>query len=168
MAFTDVLLPEFDLEMATTRRVIAAVRDENASFRPHPRSTSMADLAVHVANLVTWVPIALESMEFDVHPPGGERWKAPKFESAAALVKAFDANVSKARAAIADATDVKLAIPWSFKRAGAAIFTQPRAAVLRGFVMNHMIHHRGQLTVYLRLCEIPVPSVYGPTADTPM
>jgi uncharacterized damage-inducible protein DinB len=109
----------------------------------------------------------LKSTEFDLAPPGGPRFSPPKFESAAATLAIFELNSRAARAALATASDSDLMVTWTLKSGGHPIFTMPRIACVRSFVLNHLIHHRGQLTVYLRLCDIAVPSVYGPTADNP-
>jgi uncharacterized damage-inducible protein DinB len=161
----DALLPELEQELATTRTVLAAVPESHTGFRPHPKSWTLGELALHVANVLTWLPATLESTELDLQTPGGAPLPSPVFRSAAATLETFEANASAARAALARATDAEMAVPWTLKKAGRALFTLPRAACVRSFVMNHLIHHRGQLTVYLRICDVPVPPVYGPTAD---
>jgi len=165
MAIRDALLPELDQELAATRRVLAVVPESKVAFRPHPKSWTLGELALHVANVLTWLPMTLRSTEFDLSPPGGPTFVPPKFESAAATVRVFDENARAARAALAEATDAALAVPWTLKRHGEALFTLPRVACVRSFVLNHHIHHRGQLTVVLRLCDVPLPPIYGPTAD---
>ena len=165
MALRDALLPELDQELATTRALLALVPASRTSFRPHARSWTLGELALHLANLLTWLPLTLERTELDLDPPGGPRFVPPSFESAAATLATFDGNARAARAALARASDQDLAVPWTLRRRGQALFTLSRAACLRSFVLNHLIHHRGQLTVYLRLCDVPLPPVYGPTAD---
>ena len=165
MALRDPLLPELDQELATTRKLLAAVPESKTSFRPHPRSWTLGELSLHLANLLTWLPATLEKTELDLDPPGGPKFVPPRFESAAATLRTFDANARTAKAALAEATDAQLGVPWTLKKNGQAMFTLPRAACVRSFVMNHLIHHRGQLTVYLRLVDVPLPPVYGPTAD---
>jgi len=155
------MLPEFDHEMATTRRVIACVPDEALGYRPHEKSFSLGDLATHVVNIPTWVGVTIDQDVLDMAgefptPPTGKRDE---------LLAIFDANVAAARAKLASADDATLMAPWTLKSGEQVHMTMPRVAVLRGFVLNHMIHHRGQLTVYLRLRDVPLPSVYGPTAD---
>jgi uncharacterized damage-inducible protein DinB len=164
----DNLLPEFDHEMATTRTVLALVRDEDADWKPHTKSFSMGDLALHITNLPQWAGLTLTATEYDMNPPGGSDDPPRRFESSAALLDVFDANVKAAREVIANTSDDDFAVGWTLKNDGHDIFTQPRIGVMRGFIMNHIIHHRGQLTVYLRLRDIPLPMVYGPTADTKM
>ena len=165
MAIRDALLPELDQEFATTRSVLALVPESKTSFRPHKKSWTLGELSLHLANLLTWLPSTLKSTELDLAPPGGPSFTPPKFESAAATLRMFDETSRAARAALAAASDTDLMVPWTLKRKGQALFTLPRVACVRSFVMNHLIHHRGQLTVYLRLCDVPLPPVYGPTAD---
>ncbi len=164
MNLSEMLLPELDQESKTTRTLLERIPAERCAWRPHAKSWTLGDLSVHLANLPSWVSLTLGTSEFDVNPPGGAR-KNEAFESPAETLRRFDANVFKARASLAAATDAELAKPWSLKNGGAALFTMPKSACLRFFVLNHLVHHRGQLTVYLRLCDVPLPKVYGPTAD---
>ena len=168
MALADSLLPEFDQELATTRRVLEACPADRADWKPHPKSFSVGELGLHIANLLTWAGRTLEATEYDVDPPDGSAAPAPVFESVAANLTRFDQNSAAARASIANATDEDLKVHWTLKHAGRELFTLPRLACLRSFILNHLIHHRGQLTVYLRQLEVPLPQVYGPTADAPM
>jgi uncharacterized damage-inducible protein DinB len=165
MAIRDALLPELDQELATTRKLLAAVPEAKTSFRPHPKSWTLGELGLHLANLLTWLPATLKSTELDLDPPGGPKFVPPRFESAAATLRFFDETARAAQNSLASATDAELQVPWTLKKHGVTLFTLPRAACVRSFVMNHMIHHRGQFTVYLRLCDIPLPPIYGPTAD---
>jgi uncharacterized damage-inducible protein DinB len=158
------ILPEFDQEMKSTRAMIALVDDSIAGWKPHEKSWTTGELALHLANLPTWVTIALGGKEFDMDPAGGK--PAPRrWESRATMLAAFDANVSAARAAIEATPDDAMMVGWSLKKGGVTIFTIPRVAVLRSFVLNHTIHHRGQLSVCLRMRDVPLPAIYGPTAD---
>ena len=166
MPIAQALLPEFDHEIATTRSLLERVPEDRADFRPHPRSTALGPLAVHVANLVGLGTRIVSLTEVDMNPPGGPGFTPPRFSTTAALLETFDANAAKSREAIAGASDQALMETWTLKNGGSTIFAMPRAAVLRTMVMNHMIHHRGQLSVYLRLRDVPLPSIYGPTADT--
>jgi uncharacterized damage-inducible protein DinB len=165
MALRDALLPEFDSEMASTRKVLERVPVENADFKPHAKSGSLGWLAWHVADLPHWVVETIDKDELDFAPVGVARPAPPKVESREALLASFDQKVAAARIAIAGASDDHLAKPWTLKAGGHTIFSMPRAAVLRSFVMNHLIHHRAQLGVYLRLNDVPVPGMYGPSAD---
>jgi uncharacterized damage-inducible protein DinB len=168
MSFADSFLPEFDREMQTTRALLERVPLENATWKPHTRSAALGGLASHLANLAGFgVPIVNQD-ELDFAPPGSPAG-APvqaQYASKDELLGAFDRNVAGTRAAIQQLPDSGVATPWSLKHGGNVIFTLPRAAVLRTLMMNHIIHHRGQLSVYLRLNEVPLPSIYGPTADT--
>lgn len=161
------LLPEFDQEMAGTRKVLERMTEALASYKPHAKSFSAGDLALHIANLAGWAEVTMNQTELDMNPPGGPAWTPPKYESAAVTLATFDANVAKARAAL-DTSDANYQVAWTLKDKGNALFSLPRAAVVRTFVMNHIIHHRAQLTVYQRINNIPVPSLYGPSADEGM
>lgn len=165
MAIAESLLPEFDHEMATTRALLERVPEDRAAWTPHPRSTGLGALAAHLAQLPGMAAMVIGQDEVDMNPPGGPGYTPPGFTTTAALLELFDANVARSRAAIAGAADEAMGVSWSLKNGGHTIFSMPRVAVLRSFVMNHIIHHRGQLSVYLRLNEVPLPSIYGPTAD---
>jgi uncharacterized damage-inducible protein DinB len=161
MPLTDALLPEFDHEMTTTRKLLECVPEDRFDWKPHARSMSLGDLATHLANLASWGRTTLEQSELDVAatPP------APAMTSRRQLLATFDENVAATRAALAGRSDAELMVPWALKREGKTIFSMPKAAVWRSFVLNHLIHHRGQLSVYLRLQDVPLPSIYGPSAD---
>jgi uncharacterized damage-inducible protein DinB len=161
MALNQALLPEFDNEMATTRKVLERVPDDKLGWKPHDKSMSMSKLATHLATIGGFVPAILGQDFFDVKnsPPN------PDLGSRKEILSTFDQRTAEARKFIAGASDEQLMKPWSLKLDGKTIFSAPRAAVLRGFFMNHSIHHRGQLSVYLRLNNVPVPSIYGPSAD---
>ena len=161
MAIADALLPEFDHEVATTRRLLERVPDGKFDWKPHQKSMSLGQLASHVATIANWGSTTLNASEFDMR---GD-FTAPYFDTRAGVLAAFDKEAAAMRAALAGKNDAELMTPWSLKRDGKAIFTMPKAAVLRSFVMNHLVHHRGQLSVYLRLNDVAVPSMYGPSAD---
>lgn len=165
MPIAQMLLPEFDQEAATTRKVLDRCPEDKYAWKPHEKSFSMAELATHVANVSGWVPLTMSADSFDINPPGAPPYKEEPVTSRAELLKKFDENTAAARAAIASATDEQMRQPWSLLSGGETMFTMPRSAVLRSMIMNHAIHHRAQLTVYLRLNDVPVPSVYGPSAD---
>ena len=164
MTISNSLLPEFDNEMKNTRKTLERVPDDKFAWKPHDKSFPMGGLATHLANLPSWGGLALTSDSFDV-APGGEQMKTPQFNSTQDVLKAFDENVAATRAAIEAAADEQLFKPWTLQSNGNALMTMPKIAVLRNFVLNHTIHHRAQLGVYLRLNDIPVPSIYGPSAD---
>lgn len=166
MAIIDALLPEFDQEMANTRRVLERVPDDRLDWRPHPKSSTMGALATHLAMLPGWTVETLHRDELDLMPVGKEPPPRPEeAKSREELLSRFDVAVGGARAALAEATDAALFENWRLLSAGNQLLSLPRAAVLRGFVLSHMIHHRAQLGVYLRLNDIPVPAIYGPSAD---
>jgi uncharacterized damage-inducible protein DinB len=160
------LLPEFDHEAGTTRTLLERVPEGRAAWKPHVKSMSLGELAVHIANIPAWAMTTLQDTEFDVNPPGGSSWVPPQFQSVSGTVSAFDENAKKARARLAAVSNAEMMVPWTLKNGGKAVFSMPRVAVFRSFIMNHAIHHRGQLSVYLRLCDVPLPSIYGPSADT--
>lgn len=168
MAFADVFLPEFDHEMQTTRSLLERVPFDKSAWKPHHKSTGLGDLASHIANLSGFGEMIATTDERNFGNPGpdGKPQMPPVFSNTNDLLSAFDANVSKSRSAIKGLADEKLGDPWTLRMGDHVIFTLPRAAVLRSMLMNHMIHHRGQLSVYLRLNDVPLPSIYGPTADT--
>lgn len=165
MGLSEMLLPEFDQEMANTRKTLERIPEDKLDWRPHEKSATMIGLATHIANLVSWVPLSINEDSFDLAPPGEPPRKFPPANSLGEALDIFDKNVVAARAAIVEASDEQLFKSWSLLSGGNAIFTLPRIAAVRSFVMNHGIHHRAQLGVYLRLNDVPVPSIYGPSAD---
>jgi uncharacterized damage-inducible protein DinB len=167
MAIAGSMLPEFDHEMANTRKTLERVPDGKFGWKPHDKSFAMGVLASHLANLPGWTNVTIDMDKFDM-APGGNPIKTPECTNSQELLKAFDENVSKARASLVGASDEHLMKAWTLAAAGQDIMSMPRVGVLRSFVMNHIIHHRAQLGVYLRLNDIPVPSIYGPSADETM
>jgi uncharacterized damage-inducible protein DinB len=165
MGLSESLLPEFDNEMANTRKTLERVPHDRPDWKPHEKSTAIGGLATHLSNIPTWAVYTIGQDSLDLAPEGKPLPPAELLTSKEALLTTFDANVAKARAAIAGATDAEFFKPWSLMTNGNTILTMPKIAVLRNFVMNHLIHHRAQLGVYLRLNDIPVPSIYGPSAD---
>jgi uncharacterized damage-inducible protein DinB len=165
MKISEALLPEFDQEMANTRKTLERVPDDKLGWKPHPKSFAMGPLAQHIATMVGWATDTIEKDSFDVAPPGAPPYQPPPVNSRADLLVVFDEGVAKARAALAGASDEHLMKPWSLLNGGKPMMTMPRVVVIRSFVLNHTIHHRAQLGVYLRLNDIPVPSIYGPSAD---
>ena len=165
MTFADTLLPEFDKEMANTRKVLERIPEDKLGWRAHPKSNTIGWNANHVADLVNWLAQALTRPSLDVAPVGGEPYPFPKLTSRREILDLFDRNVAAARTAITALRDEEMVQMWTLLRAGQPIFTMPRAAVVRGVVLNHLIHHRAHLCVYLRLNGIPVPGMYGPSGD---
>jgi uncharacterized damage-inducible protein DinB len=164
MPIKDALLPEFDHEMGSTRRVLERVPAADLAWTPHEKSFSMGKLAWHISNIPNWIHSTLDLSVFDLASIGDDaRPKEPG--SVGAVLAAFDDSVKRARAKIAEQTDAAFLSPWTLKQDGQEMFTMPKLSVVRSFVMNHIIHHRGQLTVYLRLRNVPLPALYGPSAD---
>ena len=163
MTISELLLPEFDQEMASTRRLLERVPEEKFAWKPHAKSFSMGDLASHVVNMLQWTVDTMEKPEFDLAGVTPEAMnKAAK--NRAELLAWFDANVSNARAAL-QKSDADYQVPWTLKKGSQVFFTMPRYTCVRSFCLNHIIHHRAQLTVYLRENDVPVPGLYGPSAD---
>ncbi len=167
MSIAQSLLPEFDQEMSSTRKVLERVPDDRLDWCPHEKSMTLGRLASHLAELPMWTGVSLEQDEFDVNPPDGPQWESPKPGSASEILELFDTNVAEAREKIASTGDATFFEDWTLKSGGEALFAMPKIGVVRSFVLNHGIHHRGQLTVFLRLLDVPVPQTYGPTADEP-
>lgn len=165
MSISASLLPEFDQELANTRKVLARCPDDKFNYKPHPKSFDMGSLATHIANMLGWAVDTLKKDSFDVAPVGAPPYKEEPLKSQAELLEKFDKNVAAARAALAATTDEAFMAQWSLLAGGKVLFSMPRVAVIRSMILNHLIHHRAQLSVYLRLNDIPVPALYGPSAD---
>lgn len=165
MTIAQMLLPEFDGEMASTRRMLRVVPADAAQWRPHPKSYTLGQLATHIATIPLWGRVTMERPELDLGAPESAGFAPPEFTTTEALLERFDANVRGARAALESASDAAMAEAWTLRNAAVTVFSLPRAAVFRSFVLSHLIHHRGQLSVYLRMRDVRLPSVYGPTAD---
>jgi uncharacterized damage-inducible protein DinB len=159
MTIAETLLPEFDQEMATTRRLLERVPSDKGPWKPHEKSFSLGHLAQLVANMPGWITNAVRETQLDLAQAEGY-----SYEKTDALLAKFDRNVKEARAALSGAKDADLAVTWSLKHGDQVLFSTPRRDVVRQNI-NHLIHHRGQLSVYLRLVNVPLPSIYGPTAD---
>ena len=167
MPYAESILPEFEQEMASTRKVLERVPDDKLDWKAHPKSNSIGWNANHLAEIPGWVAGTLNQASWDILPPGGEPYKSPKLSSKAEILALFDKNVAEARKAFEAVRDEDVQQTWSLLKAGTPIITMPRAAVIRNFVINHAIHHRAHLCVYLRLNDIPVPGMYGPSGDDP-
>ena len=159
------LLPEFDAEMDHTRRILERVPELEGAFTPHPKSMTLRRLAGHVAEMPLWAVMTLGHDELDLRPDGDYVFKAYELTRTADALAFFDDHLRQARALLISATDETMARGWSLKDHGTVYFTMPKAAVMRTFVLNHMVHHRAQLGVYLRMNNVPVPGFYGPSAD---
>jgi uncharacterized damage-inducible protein DinB len=157
-------LPEFDHEMSVTRKALERVPDEKFDWRPHPKSYTLGELTSHLPNLLTWTAMTIDQTEFVMdsdNPPPPQPAAANRDEA----LKMFDENVTAARAKIAGASDEQLMQTWTMKVDDRVIVSMPKIAVLKAFILNHSIHHRAQLGLYLRLNDVPVPPMYGPSAD---
>lgn len=165
MSIAQSMLPEYDHEMATTRKVLECVPEGKNHWKPHERSMTLGRLAGHVAELPTWGVMTLDRTELDIMPVGGPPFQPGSFTTREDTLKRFDENVAAFRAALAQTTDADLMVMWTLKAAGNTVLTMPRVAVLRSMVMNHLIHHRAQLGVFLRLNDVAIPGCYGPSAD---
>ena len=161
MLLVDALLPEFDHEMTTTRKLLERVPEDRFDWKPHQKSFSLGQLAQHVATIPMWGHMTLNRAELDL----GATDQLPGLRTRSELLSAFDRHASDTRSALTGKTDAELMAPWTLKKDGHTIFSMPKAAVWRSFVLSHLIHHRGQLSVYLRMQDVPVPSIYGPSAD---
>jgi uncharacterized damage-inducible protein DinB len=161
MTFSQALLPEFDVEMQNTRKILERVPNDKLDYQPHPKSMNMGRLATHVAELASWGATTLDTelLEMD------SSYKPRIAKSNAELLEIFDKGVADARAKIAAAKDADWGKTWTFKWNGQTVMSMPKAAVMRSVVMNHLIHHRAQLGVFLRLNNVAIPGMYGPSAD---
>jgi uncharacterized damage-inducible protein DinB len=159
MTIGSSMLPEFDQEMATTRRLLERVPSDKGTWKPHTKSFALGHLAQLVARMPGWITMTIRQPDLDLSSGGGY-----SFQSTEDLLAQFDKHVGEARQALADIRDEAFAEPWTLRMGDRVLSTLPRGVVVRSHV-NHLVHHRGQLTVYLRLLDVPIPSIYGPTAD---
>jgi uncharacterized damage-inducible protein DinB len=164
MAIKDALLPEFDHEVQVTRKVLARIPEGKFGWKPHDKSMTLGRLAGHLAEIPGWVKETLTKDSLDM---GGDHTSDVPTTREDVLAK-FDKMVAVARPLLDSATDAQFMSPWTLKNKGQDLFTMPKIAVVRAWVFSHMIHHRGQMSVYLRLNDVPVPSIYGPSADEAM
>jgi uncharacterized damage-inducible protein DinB len=165
MSYAESILPEYDQEMGSTRKVLERVPEDKLDWRPHLKSNTIGWNANHLAEIAGWVEGVLTMPSWDAAPVGGEPYRSPDLKSRQEILELFDRNVAAGRKAIEAVGDEEMAQPWSLLEGGKAIFTMPRVAVMRTFVLNHLIHHRAILCVYLRLNDIPVPGMYGPSGE---
>lgn len=165
MSMAQTMLEQFKLEAAGTRKALERVPFDKAEWAPHEKSMTLGRLAGHIAEMPGWGASILTTTEFDVAPADGEAYTPPVNESIDDVLAAFDQGVSAVEAALPGVTDDAMMEHWSLKSGGEEIMGGPRGALFGNLVTNHVIHHRGQLTVYLRLCDVPVPGMYGPSAD---
>jgi uncharacterized damage-inducible protein DinB len=163
MPLIDTLLPEFDREMGQTRKVLDRVPDGQFEWRPHPTSRTLGRLAEHLAEMPQWATMTMTQSGIDMMTPRPADYKPPA--TRAEVLAMFDAHLKAGRANLVNKTDGEFDGPWTLKAGGKDVFTMPKASVMRAFVLNHMVHHRGQMTVYLRMLGVPIPSIYGPSGD---
>ena len=156
------IIPELKQEGAQTKKILEKVPFDQWQWKPHQKSMALGRLASHVAELPKWITMCINTDELDFSKRG---YKANVFESREQLLQHLDQNVQEALATLEKATDAQLLENWTLRNGEHVIFTMPKIAVIRSMSMNHMIHHRGQLSVFLRLLDIPIPGMYGPSAD---
>jgi uncharacterized damage-inducible protein DinB len=159
------MLGEFDSEMQNTRKALERVPDDKWNWKPHEKSGTLGWLAAHIGTVPEWITMTITTRELDYAPVNGPAYEPPKISNQKELLAAFDKCAADARAALAGASDQEIMLSWKLLAGGQEIFTMSRLACVRGMCLNHLYHHRGQLTVYLRLLNIPVPGLYGPSAD---
>jgi uncharacterized damage-inducible protein DinB len=165
MSLAASILPEFEQEMAKTRNTLERVPDEKFSWKPHEKSFSFMEMANHIARMAGWGAATLNTESMELDPEKGGVVPPEAAETAEGVLAVFDEGVAAFRSALEKATDEELMKPWALLMSGETLFEMPRIAVIRGMILNHIIHHRGQLTVYLRLNDLPIPALYGPSAD---
>jgi uncharacterized damage-inducible protein DinB len=164
MKMTDLLLAQLDAETVRTRRALERTPEGRDDWKPHEKSMPLGRLAALVARMPSWIVLILQKDELDLNPPGGSNISQQPLRTSAELVHAFDEGIAAARKALAEATEDRLMKPWRLLVSGRVVSEELRHVVLRDTFM-HLSHHRGQLTVYLRLNDRPVPAIYGPSAD---
>lgn len=165
MNIAQSILPEFEMEMALTRKALERVPDDKLDWKAHPKSNTIGWVACHLAEIAGWVEGTLTQDSWDLNPQGGEPYQSPKLNSRQEILNLFDANVTAAKKQIAATPDEEFGKSWSLLSSGQALITMPKVGVIRTWVINHIIHHRAHLCVYLRLNNIPVPAIYGPSGD---
>lgn len=165
MSIGQSFLAEFDQEMAGTRKTLERVPDDKLDWKAHPKSNTIGWVASHLTEIPSWIPGTMEHDTWDINPVGGEPYQTPQLTSRQQILEAFDKNVAAARAALASTTDEVITQNWSLLSSGQTVLTMPRVAVVRTLVLNHSIHHRAYLCSYLKMNDIPVPGLYGPSGD---
>lgn len=163
MPFSQTLLPEFEEEMKNTRKLLECIPDGKLDTKPHPKSMTLAQVATHTAQIPGWTKHLLDQDVLDLPPD----MKPSVAGSRAELLAMFDQGVADARGRIRAASDAYWQTTWTFKVGGETLLSMPRASVMRSLIMNHLIHHRAQLGVFLRLHDVAIPGMYGPSADEP-
>jgi len=159
------IIIQYDQIAKNAKKTIERVPDDKFGWKPHKKSFSMGDLAAHIANLQTWINVSIDLDEFDMHPISGEEFIPAKASNQKELLELFDKSFEEAKKCLENTPDEKLDENWSLLNGGQVLFTMPKISVVRNFVLHHLIHHNAQLGVYLRLNDIPVPAIFGPSAD---
>jgi uncharacterized damage-inducible protein DinB len=162
MTLIDALLPEYDHETALTRKLLERLPEGKLAWKPHQKSMSLGRLASHLGETLLWLDTTVNQSEYDMV---GDSVQPTDLASKAEILAYFDRAAASGRAALAGSADAVLMQPWAFKRDGQVVFSMPKVAAIRSMVMNHLIHHRGQFSVYLRQNDVPLPGIYGPSAD---
>ncbi len=165
MTISESILPEFETEMAGTRKVLKCIPNDKLEWKAHPKSNTIGWNACHLAEIAGWVEGTLTQDSWEIKPVDGEPYQSPQLNSRQEILDLFDANVAAAKKCINATPDEEYSKSWSLLSAGQALITMPKLGVIRTWVLNHTIHHRAHLCVYLRLNDIPVPGLYGPSAD---
>jgi uncharacterized damage-inducible protein DinB len=162
----DLLMAEFDQEMAVTRQLLARLPEAAFAWKPHERSMSLGGLATHLAQIPHWGESILLRTGYDL--VNDQTARAVEHGTVAEVLRTFDAHTREMRKSLSERTDAELSVPWSLSSGGQLVMSMPKVTALRRFLFNHLVHHRGQLSVYLRLQNVPLPPIYGPTADAPV
>jgi uncharacterized damage-inducible protein DinB len=165
MTIAELLLPEFDQEMASTRKVLERIPNDKLDWKPTPKAQSIGWVGSHLVEIASWVEGTLTSDSWETHPEGGEPYRTPVLASKEEMLAKFDAALPAARAALEKATDDSFSQSWSLLAQGKPMFTMPRYTVVRSFILNHTVHHRAFLLSNLRLNGVPIPGMYGPSGD---
>lgn len=165
MTIAESILPEFEIEMAGTRKVLERLPEDKLDWKAHEKSLTIGSVACHLANIPSWVSSTLLHDSLDINPVDGESLEPPILDNPKQILDQFDANVAAAKKIIAETPDEEFAKNWSLLSEGHTLFTMPKLGVLRTWVMNHSIHHRAYLCSYYRLNDVPVPALYGPSGD---
>ncbi|QDT32577.1 DinB family protein [Thalassoglobus polymorphus] len=165
MSIAESILPEFQQEMAGTRKVLERIPEDKLDWKAHPKSNTIGWVASHLVEISSWVEGTLTKDSWDINPVDGEPHSSQTFTSCQKILEQFDANVAAAIERIKATPDEEFPKSWSLLSGGQTLLTMPKAGVIRTWVLNHTIHHRAHLCVYLRLNDIPVPGMYGPSGD---
>lgn len=167
MSMIEAFKAEVAHETATTRKLLALVPEGRGDWKPHEKSMSLGVLAMHVAEMPMWAPNILTEPSFDIAPKDGPAYQTPPFTTREYLLQIFDAGTTAMTEALSSRSDAQLNEIWHFQAGGETMMSMPRGVALRTWVLNHVVHHRAQLGVYLRMLDVPLPGTYGPTADNP-